>query len=180
MPSPPRQSPLPTDTRFKICAVVIPIFFSLLSLKHLDMDFNPYATHPKTMRAFIYVSIVFFVSSIAEAKFNCAVDSIYGFVCGHISDLSAVLAVILLAFMGFPVPLTWFDYIAIIFILICSFLSLFDWLRKWFHEKTRKAVEFALEYLCGFPRRILMRHQLLHNQDFSTSLPSSNVNQGNV
>ena len=168
-------SPLPPETRLKICAVVIPLLASLLPLKYLNMNFNPYDTHPKAIKAFIYVWIVFFVSSIAEAKLYCAVDNIYGLVCGYINELSAVLAVILLAFMVFPVPLTWFDYIAFMFVLICSFLCFLDWLRKWFYEKTRKAVEFALECLYGFPRRIFVRHQLLHNQEFSTLLPISSA-----
>ena len=116
-------SPLPPDAGLKIFAVVIPLVASLLPLKYLNMDFNPYDTHPKTIKAFIYVWIVFFVSSIAEAKLNCAVDNINGLVCGYINELSAVLAVILLVFMDFLVPLTWFDYIAFIFVLICSFLS---------------------------------------------------------
>lgn len=168
-------SPLPPDARLKIFAVVIPLLASLLPLKYPNMDFNPYDTHPRTIKVFIYVWIVFFVSSIAEAKLNCAVDNIYGLVCGYINELSAVLSVILLAFMVFPVPLTWFDYIAFMFVLICYFLSFLDWLRKWFYEKTRKAVEFVLKYLCGFAWRILMRHQLLHNQDFPTSLPISSA-----
>ena len=119
-------SPLPPDAGLKIFAVVIPLVASLLPLKYLNMDFNPYDTHPKTIKAFIYVWIVFFVSSIAEAKLNCAVDNINGLVCGYINELSAVLAVILLVFMDFLVPLTWFDYIAFIFVLICSFLSFLD------------------------------------------------------
>ena len=123
-------SPLPHDTRLQIFAFVIPLFVSFIPLKYLNTDFNPHATHPRTMKAFIYISIVFCVSSIAEAKFNRAVDNIYGLVFGHISEFAAILAVMLLASIGFPAPLTWFDYIAFMFILMCSFLSLLAWLRR--------------------------------------------------
>ena len=70
------------------------------------------------------------MSSIAEAKFNLAADNIYGLVCGHISEFAAILAVMLIASIGFPAPLTWFDYIAFTFGLICAFLILLDWLRR--------------------------------------------------
>ena len=89
------------------------------------------------------------MSSIAEAKFNPAADNIYGLVCGHISEFAAILAVILIVSIGFPAPITWFDYIAFMFVLICAFLSLLDWLRGWFYVKMTKAMQFALEFLYG-------------------------------
>ena len=173
-------SPLPHDTRLQIFAFVIPLFVSFIPLKYLNTDFNPHATHPRTMRAFIYISIVFCVSSIAEAKFNRVVDNIYGLVFGHISEFAAILAVMLLASIGFPDPLTWFDYIALVFILMCSFLSLLAWLRRWLYEKTRKAVQFALECLCGLMMGISVRyHRLLHH-DCSTLLPITSTSISRV
>ena len=170
-------SPLPHDTRLKIFAFVIPLFVSFIPLKYLNTDFNPHASHPSTIKAFIYISTVFFVSSIAEAKFNLAADNIYGLVCGHISEFAAILAVMLIASIGFPAPLTWFDYIAFTFLLICAFLILLDWLRRWFYEKTRKAVQFALECLYdGLMMPILVRYCRLQHQDRSTLLPISSTN----
>ena len=145
-------------------------------LKYLNTDFNPHASHPSTIKAFIYISIVFFVSSIAKAKLNLAADNIYGLVCGRISEFAAILAVILIVSIGFPAPITWFDYIAFMFVLICAFLSLLDWLRGWFYEKMPKAMQFALEFLYGLMMPILVRYYRLQHQDRSTLLPISTTN----
>ena len=169
-------SPLPHDTRLKIFAFVIPLFVSFIPLKYLNTNFNPHASHPSTVKAFIYSLIVFFVSSIAEAKFNLAADNIYGLVRGHISEFAAILAVMLIASMGFPAPLTWFDYIAFLFVLMCAFLILLDWLRRWFFEKMSKALQFALEWLYGLMMPILVRYYRLQHQDRSSLLPISSTN----
>ena len=173
-------SPLPHDTRLKIFAFVIPLFVSFIPLKYLNTDFNPHASHPSTIKAFIYISIVFFVSSVAEAKFNLAADNTYGLVCGHISEFAAILAVMLIASIGFPAPLTWFDYIAFMFVLMCAFLILLDWLRRWLHEKMTKALQFTLEWLYGLMLPILVRCYRLQHQGRSPLLPTSSTNKSKV
>uniref|UniRef100_A0A7N2MYN8 Uncharacterized protein n=1 Tax=Quercus lobata TaxID=97700 RepID=A0A7N2MYN8_QUELO len=147
-------SPLPHDTRLQIFAFVIPLFVSFIPLKYLNTDFNPHATHPRTMKAFIYISIIFCVSSIAEAKFNRVADNIYGLVFGHISEFAAILAVMLLASIGFPAP--------------------------HLYEKTRKAVQFALECLCRLMMGISVRHHRLLHHDCSTLLPITSTSISRV
>ena len=73
----------------------------------------------------------------------------------------------LMASMGFPAPLTWFDYIAFMFVLMCAFLILL--------EKMSKELQFALEWLYGLMMPILVRYYRLQHQDRSALLPISST-----
>ena len=140
--------PLPTATRHAIFASMIPLFMtSFIQLKYLNRGLiNPCDTHPITIYASMSTLLLYFISSIVEAKLNHSVDNIYVLVCGHICDLSAALLVTLLASIVFPIPLRWFTYIALV---VLVFLCLLRGLERRLYEKTRKAVQHALECLCA-------------------------------
>ena len=92
----------------------------LATYKYLNKGLiNPYDTHPITIYASISNLLLYFISSIVEARLNHSVDNIFVLVCGHICDLSAALVLTLLASIVFPIPLRWFAYIALVFVLPC-------------------------------------------------------------
>ena len=79
----------PTATRHAIFASVIPLFMSFIQLKYLNKCLiNPYDTHPITIYASTSTLLLYFISSVVEARLNHSVDNIYVLVCGHICDLN--------------------------------------------------------------------------------------------
>ena len=67
----------------------------------------------------------------------CALDNTYVLVCGHISDLSVILVLTLLASIVFPFPMRMFTYIVFLFELVRVLFGVLRWLEK------KEAVECA-------------------------------------
>ena len=163
-------SPLPADKRHTIFAFMIPVFVSFIDLKHLNKSSNPYDTYPSTINASIFILLLYCISSIVEAKINRALDNTYVLVCGHISDLSAILVLTLLASIVFPFPLRLFTYIVFLFELVRVLFGVLRWLEK------KEAVEYAKGRLQRLMIRISARYLPFQSQD-SSLLPISSGRQ---
>ena len=120
---------VPASTKHAIFASTTAVLVSFIQMKYENKSFTPFDTHPKTMNASIFNLLLYCVSSIAEANtFNngaVTVDDTYVvLVCGHISDITALLVVALLASVVLPVPLKWFGFIVLVYIMVRVFFWL--------------------------------------------------------
>ena len=159
-------TPLPAITRHKMFAFMTPTFLAFVQIKFENEDHTPFDTHPIAINASILNFLIYCISSIAESMLlKHAIDSAYVLVFMHISDLSAALVVTLLSSIIFSVPLRWFTYIAYMFLLVRTFFNLLCCLKLWIFKKTKKAVQFALEFIYTTMTRSSARYLGLQHRD---------------
>ena len=163
---------LPVDKRHTIFVFMILVFVSFIDLKCLNKSFDPYDTYPLTIDTSILPC--FFTVSLQQLKPRstvlCALDNTYGLVCGHISDLSVILVLTLLASIVFPFPMRMFTYIVFLFELVRVLFGVLRWLEK------KVAVECAKGRIRRHMIRISARYLRFQSQD-SSLLPISSGRQ---